>query len=119
FTAREMVVARSIHEVTEEIVLRMARHAATLTGERNACLAGGVALNCVANGRLLRDGPFERLWVQPAAGDPGGALGAALYGWHQILDGERTTNRLSDGMAGAYLGPEFSDDEIRQYLELN
>ncbi len=118
-TVREMDLARSIQEVTEEIVLRMARHAATLTGERDACLAGGVALNCVANGRLLREGPFERLWVQPAAGDAGGAIGAALYGWHQICDGTRPSDRSSDGMAGAYLGPEFSDDEIRQYLETN
>ena len=75
---------RSIQEVTEEIVLRMARHAASITGQRDACLAGGVALNCVANGRLLREGPFERIWIQPAAGDAGGALGAALHGWHQI-----------------------------------
>jgi carbamoyltransferase len=118
-TVREMDLARSIQEVTEEIVLRMARHAATLTGERYACLAGGVALNCVANGRLLREGPFERLWVQPAAGDAGGAIGAALYGWHQISDGARPNDRHSDGMAGSYLGPEFSDDEIRQYLEMN
>ena len=80
-TQREMDLARSIQVVTEEIVLRMAAFAAELTGERNACLAGGVALNCVANGRLLRDGPFERLWFQPAAGDAGGALGAALHGW--------------------------------------
>ncbi len=118
-TVREMDLARSIQEVTEEIVLRMARHAAALTGERDACLAGGVALNCVANGRLLREGPFERLWVQPAAGDAGGAIGAALYGWHQICDGARPSDRPSDGMAGSYLGPEFSDDEIRQYLEMN
>jgi carbamoyltransferase len=118
-TAREMDLARSIQEVTEEIVLRMARHAATLTGERNACLAGGVALNCVANGRLLRDGPFERLWIQPAAGDAGGAIGAAIYGWHQICDGQRLVDQRSDGMAGAYLGPEFSHDEIRQFLEMN
>ncbi|HYP48383.1 MAG TPA: carbamoyltransferase N-terminal domain-containing protein, partial [Thermoleophilaceae bacterium] len=79
-TRREMDLARSIQEVTEEIVLRMARHAAALTGQRNACLAGGVALNCVANGRLLREGPFERLWIQPAAGDAGGAVGAAFHG---------------------------------------
>src|SRR5206468_12457474 len=108
-TVREMDLARSIQEVTEEIVLRMARHAATLTGERDACLAGGVALNCVANGRLLREGPFERLWVQPAAGDAGGAVGAALLGWHQITDHPRAVDP-SDGMAGAYLGPGFPDD---------
>ena len=84
-TQRELDLAASIQVVTEEIVLGMARAAATSTGARNACLAGGVALNCVANGRLLREGPFERLWIQPAAGDAGGAVGAALYGWHQIL----------------------------------
>src|SRR5207244_4837586 len=116
---REMDLARSIQEVTEEIVLRMARHAATLTGERDACLAGGVALNCVANGRLLREGPFERLWVQPAAGDAGGAIGAALYGWHQIADKPRVPNTAPDGMSGAYLGPEFTDEEIELYLRHN
>ena len=94
-TQREMDLARSIQEVTEEIVLRIARHAAATTGKRDACLAGGVALNCVANGRLLREGPFERIWIQPAAGDAGGAVGAALYGWHQIADGERTRRRLA------------------------
>src|SRR5207248_9417052 len=109
-TVRELDLGRSIQEVTEQIVLRMARHAATLTGERDACLAGGVALNCVANGRLLREGPFERLWVQPAAGDAGGAIGAALYGWHQIADGASPSDRPSDGMAGPCPGPESSDD---------
>ena len=90
----------------------MARHAAAETGQRDACLAGGVALNCVANGRLLREGPFDRIWIQPAAGDAGGAVGAALSGWHQITGHERVADGASDGMAGAYLGPEFSDEEI-------
>ena len=119
-TRREMDLARSIQDVTEEIVLRMARHAAAVTGQRNACLAGGVALNCVANGRLLREGPFERVWVQPAAGDAGGAIGAALYGWHQIAGQPRSVDvDGGDGMSGAYLGPGFSDDEIEAYLRFN
>jgi carbamoyltransferase len=116
---RDMDLARSIQEVTEEIVLRMARHAATLTGERRACLAGGVALNCVANGRLLREGPFERIWVQPAAGDAGGAIGAALYTWYQIAGNERVVGNGGDAMGSAYLGPEYSDDEIGRYLSAN
>jgi carbamoyltransferase len=115
-TRRELDLARSIQVVTEEVVLRMAHHASQLTGERNACLAGGVALNCVSNGRLLRDGPFERVWVQPASGDAGGAIGAALSGWYQICDRPRTTDGIHDGMAGTYLGPSFSDDEIEHYL---
>jgi carbamoyltransferase len=116
-TQREMDLARSIQVVTEEIVLKMARHAAEVTGERNACLAGGVALNCVANGRLLREGPFEQLWIQPAAGDAGGAVGAALYGWHQIAGNPREVDGVHDSMQGAYLGPSFGSDEIRAYLE--
>ena len=114
---REMDLARSIQVVTEEIVLTMARHAAAYTGEANACLAGGVALNCVANGRLLREGPFERIWVQPAAGDAGGALGAALYGWHRVLGQPRSVDGALDGMSGAYLGPDFPDDEVERYLK--
>ena len=99
-TQREMDLARSIQEVTEEIVLRMARaRGRDRPVERNACLAGGVALNCVANGRLLREGPFERIWVQPAAGDAGGAVGAALYGWHQIArQPARAVDGPDDGM---------------------
>jgi carbamoyltransferase len=115
-TRRELDLARSIQEVTEEIVLRIARHAAALTGKRDACLAGGVALNCVANGRLQREGPFERIWIQPASGDAGGAIGAALHGWHQITDHPRTPAPGGDGMGGAYLGPEYSDEEIAAYL---
>jgi carbamoyltransferase len=115
-TTREMDLARSIQAVTEEVVMRMARHAASTTGQRDACLAGGVALNCVANGRLLREGPFDRIWIQPAAGDAGGAVGAALHGWHQIAGHPREPDGTSDGMSGAYLGPEYSDEEIGRYL---
>ena len=118
-TQRELDLARSIQVVTEEVVLRMATHASELTGERNACLAGGVALNCVANGRLLRDGPFERLWIQPAAGDAGGAIGAALAGWYQIYDNPRSVDEEHDLMTGSYLGPSFPDSEIEQYLRLH
>ena len=116
-TQREMDLAASVQVVTEEIVLKMARHAAAITGERNACLAGGVALNCVANGRLLREGPFENIWVQPAAGDAGGALGAALYGWHQVCGQPRVADGVRDAMQGAYLGPAFTDGEIERYLD--
>lgn len=115
-TRREMDLARSIQEVTEEIVLRIARHARETTGKRNLCLAGGVALNCVANGKLLRSGIFDDLWIQPAAGDAGGALGAALAYWHNALDNPRTTDGR-DKMKGAYLGPEFPDDMIREWLD--
>jgi len=118
-TQREMDIARSIQEVTEEIVLRMACHAHHLTGERYLCMAGGVALNCVANGRLLREGPFEDLWIQPAAGDAGGALGAALAVWHQAMGRPRHADGVHDAMQGAYLGPAFSDDEIEAYLTAN
>ena len=116
-TRREMDMAKSIQVVTEEIVLRMARHAHEITGEKNLCLAGGVALNCVANGRLLREGPFENVWIQPAAGDAGGALGAALFTWHGIQGNPRKADGVHDTMKGSYLGPEFSDDEIGAFLE--
>src|SRR5205823_13314545 len=111
-----MDVAASVQVVTEEIVLRMARHVQRETGLANLCLAGGVALNCVANGRLLRDGPFERIWVQPAAGDAGGAVGAALIAWY---DGEGKPRHPGgkDAMSAGYLGPEFSDDEIETFLQ--
>ena len=117
-TRREIDLARSIQWITEEALLRMGRHAHALTGETNLCLAGGVALNCVANGRLLREGPFADLWIQPAAGDSGCALGAALDAYHTYFGGSRT--RRSDGRSpqgGSLLGPDFTDDEIRQYLE--
>ena len=116
-TQRELDLAASIQVVTEDIVLRMARYAASVTGERDAVLAGGVALNCVANGKLLREGPFERLWIQPAAGDAGGAVGAALYGWHQVLGEPRHADGEHDSMRGAYLGPRFSSDEIAAWLD--
>src|SRR2546429_121377 len=115
-TQREMDVAASVQVVTEEIVLRMARHVQRETGLANLCLAGGVALNCVANGRLLREGPFERLWIQPAAGDAGGALGVAQLVWHRHCKGPRAAVR-GDAMKGAYLGPEFSPEEIQAYLD--
>ena len=108
---RHMDLAASIQAVTEEVVLRLTRSLASETGAENLCLAGGVALNCVANGKVLRDGKFTRIWIQPAAGDAGGALGAALAAYH-IYKGERreVDNRL-DGMNGAYLGPAFDDDD--------
>lgn len=116
---REMDLARSIQEVTEEIVLKMAQHAYELTGCRYACLAGGVALNCVANGRLLREGPFEDVWIQPAAGDAGGALGSALSVWHQVKGNPRKTVKGQDSMQGSYLGPVIPDSEIAAYLDAN
>jgi carbamoyltransferase len=116
-TKREMDLARSIQEVTEEIVLRMARHIHRETGEKYLCLAGGVALNCVANGRLLREGPFEDIWIQPAAGDAGGSLGAALLVWHHIKNQPRTADGVNDSMQGSYLGPDFSDEEIKAFLD--
>ncbi len=116
-TQREMDLARSIQEVTEEVVLRMARHAHQRTGESALCLAGGVALNCVSNGRLLREGPFDTLWIQPAAGDAGGAVGAALCMWHTLNDAPRSADGIHDSMSGAYLGPEFSDSDIEQFLQ--
>ena len=115
-TQREMDIAASIQKVTEKIVLRMVRHLHRETGIENLCLAGGVALNCVANGRILREGPFKRLWIQPAAGDAGGALGVALLIHHKILGHERTP-KDGDSMEGSFLGPEFSDEEIKAYLD--
>lgn len=111
-TAHYCDVARSIQHVTEEIVLRLARTLHAKTGEENLCLAGGVALNCVANGRLLREGPFRRIWVQPAAGDAGGALGAALAFHHRQAGAPRLADDLHDRMHGAFLGPAYGDDDI-------
>ena len=116
-TQREMDIAASIQVVTEEIVLRMARHARRVTGERHLCMAGGVALNCVANGRLLREGVFDDLWIQPAACDAGGALGCALLAWHQIQGNLRAADGRRDQMNGARLGPDFSDEEIGDFLQ--
>jgi carbamoyltransferase len=112
---RDMDLAASIQLVTEEIVLRMARHVHQRTGLCNLVLAGGVALNCVANGRLLREGPFEKIWVQPAAGDSGGALGAALFAWHQLLDKPRRPD-AQDSLQGSLLGPGYSPAEVAAYL---
>ena len=113
-TQREMDLARSVQDVVEEVVLRMARHIRKESGERFLCLAGGVALNCVANGKLLREGIFEDIWIQPAAGDAGGALGAALFAWHQVLGQPRTTGK-TDSQKGSYLGPEWSNEDIQAF----
>ncbi len=115
-TQREMDLARSIQVVCEEIMLRMARTAHKETGLENLCLAGGVALNCVGNGRILREGPFKRIWIQPAAGDAGGALGVAQLIWHRHKKQPRTVRPGKDGMKGAYLGPSFTPDEIEKAL---
>jgi carbamoyltransferase len=118
---REMDLARSVQEVTELGMLRMARHVHKETGEKNLCMAGGVALNCVGNGRVLREGPFEKIWIQPAAGDAGGALGAALSVWYQYLGKSRNVKEMcagrSDGMKASYLGPSFSAHEIQEALD--
>jgi len=116
-TQREMDIARSIQEVTEEIVLRLARTVKNESGADYLCLAGGVALNCVANGRILRENIFKDIWIQPAAGDAGGALGAALSIWHSYLGKPRNSNRSDDSMQGAYLGKRFTNNEITQYLD--
>ena len=115
-TAREMDIAASIQAVTEEAMLRTARHVHAETGMRNLCLAGGVALNCVANGRVLREGPFDDVWIQPAAGDAGGALGVALFIWHQLLDNAREI-RTPDAQRGSLLGPRATDDAVRTLLD--
>ena len=115
-TQKEMDIARSVQEVTEEIVMKMAKHVRKTTGEKYLCLAGGVALNCVSNGKLLKSGLFEDIYIQPAAGDAGGALGCALIAWYQHSDNKRIADGKNDFMKGAYLGPEFSNDEIKQYL---
>jgi carbamoyltransferase len=113
---RHMDLARSIQAVTEEVVLRLARHARALTGEKHLCLAGGVALNCVANGRLLRERIFDKLWIQPAASDAGGALGAALAAWHSQRNETGPVRAKTDAMRGALLGPEYSDEDIEAVL---
>ena len=128
-TQREMDLARSVQAVTEEVVLRMSRHVHKETGQRHLCLGGGVALNCVANGRLLREGPFEDLWIQPGAGDAGGALGAALLTWHRYLGKPRAGDqesaagaatsaapRARDSQKASYLGPAYADKEIARFF---
>ncbi len=115
-TQRHMDLAASVQAATEEVVLRLTRGLAKDTGARNLCLAGGVALNCVANGKVLRDGHFENIWIQPAAGDAGGALGAALLAYHLFQDRPRAVNGAADAMEGGYLGPGFDQDEIERRL---
>ena len=116
-TQREMDIARSCQVVTEEVMLRIARTVHRETKLKNLCLAGGVALNCVGNGRILREGPFENIWIQPAAGDAGGALGVALALWYHHLGHERVVDGENDAMRGALLGPEYGDEEISQCIE--
>jgi len=111
-----MDVAASIQKVTEEVVLRTARYAHSLTGIDNLCLAGGVALNCVGNGRIMREGPFEKIWIQPASGDAGGALGVAQFIWHQLLDQPRAVG-TTDSQRGSLLGPQFSNADVKQLLD--
>ncbi len=119
-TRRDMDLAASVQVVTEEVMFRTVKHVMATTGERKLCLAGGVALNCVSNGKLLRRGLVEDIWIQPAAGDAGGALGAALAAWHQHFDQPRVLSKnRPDAQSGSYLGPEFSADKIRKYLQLN
>ena len=118
-TQREMDIAASIQVVTEKIVLMMARHLKKETGLKNLCLAGGVALNCVANGRILREGPFENIWIQPAAGDAGGALGAALSVWDRYLGNNRPNPQGNDKQQGSYLGPSFSNNTVEAFLQEN
>ena len=115
-TERHMDIAASVQAVTEEAMLRMARHVHQATGLRQLCLAGGVALNCVANGRILREGPFDEIWIQPAAGDAGGALGVALLIWHQLLDNPRPHDQL-DYQGGSSFGPGFSNDQVQEFLD--
>lgn len=116
-TQREMDLARSLQEVTEEIVLRIGKHVHDETGMKNLTMAGGVALNCVANGRLLREGPFENIWIQPSAGDAGGAIGAALIGWYRYSERPRAVDGEADRQLGSFLGPDYSDPEIRDQLD--
>src|SRR5262249_2777012 len=132
-TQREMDLARSVQEITEEAMLKMARFARRDTGMRDLCLAGGVALNCVANGRIRRDGVFDEIWIQPAAGDAGGAVGVALSLWHRQLGkprvscesvgtwercgGSSPVPAYADGMNGSFLGPRFSDGEVQAFLD--
>lgn len=118
-TKLDMDLAASIQKVTEDVVLKIAHHAHKTTSLKNLCLAGGVALNCVANGRLYREGPFENIWVQPAAGDAGGALGAALHVWHHELNNPRKVDGRNDQQAGSYLGTGYMDEDIEEFLVSN
>ncbi|MBN1872186.1 MAG: hypothetical protein JW800_06415, partial [Candidatus Omnitrophica bacterium] len=116
-TQRDMDLARSVQDVTEEVMLRMARHVHRVTGKKFLCLAGGVTLNCVGNGRILREGPFEDIWIQPAAGDAGGAIGAALLIWYHYLGNKREPSGGRDFQKGSYLGPSFDNECIRRFLD--
>jgi carbamoyltransferase len=118
-TSREMDLARSIQVVTEDVMLKMARYARSVTGKSRLCLAGGVALNCVANGHLLRSGMYDDIWIQPAAGDAGGAQGAALYSWYHILGNPRQADNEHDFIRGSLLGPGFTRDQIQAFLDEN
>jgi carbamoyltransferase len=118
-TQKEMDIARSIQEVTEEIVMKMAKHVRNETGIKNLCLAGGVALNCVANGKLLKSGIFDDIWIQPATGDAGGAVGCALFTWYQYLNNYRKADNKIDSMNGSYLGPEYNNINIQEFLNKN
>jgi len=118
-TKKEMDLAKSVQVVTEKVMLRVAKHIHNTTGQKNLCLAGGVALNCVANGRILSEGPFEKIWIQPAAGDAGGAVGAALRIWHKYLGNPRRVDGIKDRQKGSYLGPAYSDTYIEDYLKKN
>ncbi len=116
-TQRDMDIAASIQNVTEEIMLKMARHVHKVTGQDRLCLAGGVALNCVGNGRILREGPFKEIWIQPASGDAGASLGAALLAWHKYLGKKRDADGINDSQKASLLGPSFSDEEIESFLQ--
>ena len=116
-TQREMDIARSIQEVTEEIMLRMARYVKKVTKQKHLCLGGGVALNCVGNGKILAEKIFDSIWIQPAAGDAGGAIGAALFCWHRCLNKPRTANDVHDTQKGSYLGTHYSNEEIQTVLD--
>lgn len=113
---KDMDIAASIQKVTEDIMLKMAREVHKVTGLDKLCLAGGVALNCVGNGKILRDGPFKEIWIQPASGDAGGALGCALFAWYKYLGNKRNADEKKDAQYGSLLGPEFSDDDIENFL---
>jgi carbamoyltransferase len=115
-TQDDMDLAASIQDVIDISMLKLARHVKKVTGEKNLCMAGGVALNCVANGKIEKEGLFENIWIQPAAGDSGGAIGSALFYWYQTLGNSREIDPLTDSMNGAYLGPEYSSQEIKAFL---
>jgi len=115
-TQREMNLARSVQEVMEEAMLRLARHVRRVSGERNLCLAGGVALNCVGNGKILQERIFDRVWIQPAAGDAGGALGATLDAYYRYVDQPRIVQGQQDLQQSSLLGPSFSQSDIKSFL---